>query len=63
MDSKRKRIENYLLKHKKITNWQAIVLFRYTRLSDIIWRLRKEGYNIVSIKDEKQGFVTYKLVE
>ena len=63
MESKRKQIEQYLLKHKKITNWQSIILFRYTRLSDVIWRMRKEGYNIISVKNEKQSYVTYKLVE
>ena len=41
------RILRYLKTHKRgITSIQAIELFGATRLSDIIFRLRKAGYDI-----------------
>lgn len=36
----------YMQTHKGITSTQAIEKFGATRLSDIIFRLRKEGYEI-----------------
>ena len=36
----------YMQTHKGITSIQAIEKFGATRLSDIIFRLRKEGYEI-----------------
>lgn len=39
----------YLQSHKRgITSLEAINRFGATRLSDIIFRLRKKGYNIVT---------------
>lgn len=47
--SQKSEILRYLLTHKRgITSLQAIELFGATRLSDIIFRLRKEGYDIVT---------------
>lgn len=39
---------DYMLHNGSITSWQAITMFGATRLSDIIFRLKKEGYNITS---------------
>lgn len=36
----------HLQKHGSITSWQAFKKFGATRLSDIIFRLRKRGYII-----------------
>jgi hypothetical protein len=44
--SKAKKVENHLLEHKEITSLQAFTLYGATRLSSIIFRLRKQGYNI-----------------
>lgn len=42
-------ILKYLQSHKRgITSIEAINRFGATRLSDIIFRLRKKGYNIVT---------------
>lgn len=40
-------VENYLLKHKKIDTWTAFKRFGITRLSGVIFELRKK-YNIRS---------------
>jgi len=42
------QVKKYLQKYKKITTWDAITKFRATRLSDIIFRMRGEGYSIAS---------------
>lgn len=44
--SGKERILNYLKEHKSITQLQAINLFWDWRLSDKIYRLKKDGYNI-----------------
>ena len=45
--SQKSEVLHYLKTHKRgITSMQAITLFGATRLSDIIFRLRKEGYEI-----------------
>lgn len=42
-------ILNYLRKHKRgITSWEAFERFGATRLSAIIFALRKRGYRIAS---------------
>lgn len=38
----------HLQKHGSITSWQAILRYGATRLSDIIYRLRKRGYIITT---------------
>ena len=49
------------LNKKPITSWEAIVLYRITRLSQYILLLRKEGVNITSERIVKNGkwFVKY----
>ena len=42
----KERILNYLKENKSITQLQAINLFWDWRLSDKIYRLKKDGYNI-----------------
>lgn len=50
--SKQEKVLNYLKTHRKgITSMQAIDLFKATRLSAIIFELRKK-YNIVTIKEQ-----------
>ena len=45
--SQKSEVLKYLLTHKRgITSLQAINMFGATRLSDIIFQLRKEGYAI-----------------
>ena len=40
------RILNHLMKYGSITTWEAIKEYGITRLSDKIFRLRRENYNI-----------------
>ena len=68
--SQKSEILRYLQTHKRgITSLQAIELFGATRLSDIIFRLRKEGWDIETeqlVVRNRYGHVTtvarYKLV-
>lgn len=46
--NKTKAVEEYLGKNKSITSWDAIMKFRATRLSAIIFNLRQRGWNISS---------------
>ena len=41
-----KAVLQHLQENGSITSWEAIVLFGATRLSAIIYLLRKEGYKI-----------------
>lgn len=36
------------LKKTPITSWEAITLYKATRLADIIFKLKEQGYNIVT---------------
>ena len=47
--NKTKAVLEYLEKGNYITSWDAITLFKATRLSSIIFNLKKYGYNIQSI--------------
>jgi hypothetical protein len=66
-NTKYNQVKTHLIEKGSIDSWTAIDLFGATRLSDIIFRLRKEGYDIVSIPQSsydrnKQicNFTTYK---
>ena len=53
------------LKKKPITSWEAINLYKATRLADIIFRLRQRGHNIVTymVEDGSVGFARYYLLK
>ena len=47
--SQKEQIKNYMLSHPNgITIYESIYTFGATRLSDIIYRLKREGLNIVT---------------
>lgn len=46
--SGKEKVLKYMQKHKSITQLQALNLFWDWRLSDKIYRLRKEGHKIIS---------------
>lgn len=52
--TKTEKVLKHLEEYKTITSWQAIQLYGATRLSAIIFNLRKKGYNIVS---KRENFV------
>lgn len=45
-ETKIEKVRKHLLKHKTITQREAIRLYRYYRLSDGILKLRKRGMDI-----------------
>lgn len=68
--SQRELILEHLKRYGTLTSMQAIELYGATRLSGIIFTLRKEGYNITtldtSIKDRygtRKTIATYKLLD
>jgi hypothetical protein len=67
--TKTELVKTHLITHKQINTWDAIKLYKATRLSSIIFVLRKSGYNIKSvplnIKDggENVKYVNYVLVK
>ena len=43
------KVREHLIKYNNITSWEAITLYHYTRLSDAIYKLRRnEGLEIVN---------------
>lgn len=64
------RVLKYLQENDSISSMEAFELFGATRLSAIIFKLRKYGYNIINQDcksknryGEKVHFVRYKLVK
>jgi len=61
--NKTQSVLSHLQRKRSITSWQAIEMFKATRLADIIFRLRCQGHNIVSetVTNEKSTFARYRL--
>ena len=61
--TKTQKVKDHLVKKKSITSWQAITLYKATRLSAIIFNLKKIGWlfdtKSISSKDENGNPVTY----
>lgn len=55
MKSQKQIVLEHLQKFGKITSLDAINMYRITRLSDAIFRLREEGVNIAMERVEKVG--------
>lgn len=53
-ESKIRKVENHLLEKGNITSWEAIEQYRATRLSAIIFDLRKK-YDIDTVMIESDG--------
>ena len=49
--NKYKQVEEYLRQHGSISSWEAITLFKATRLADIIFKMRKRGIVIESKRE------------
>ena len=55
-NNKTELVRKHLVKKGKITTWEAITKYRATRLSDIIYRLRNDGWSIMSeMHKDKDG--------
>jgi len=70
LNSKHFQVKNHLIKYGTINSWTAIELYGATRLSAIIFNLRKEGMDIESIPStsydrysEICNYTTYKLAQ
>ena len=61
--NKTELVLKHLKKSRTITSWQAIQLYKATRLADIIYRLRNRGEPIVSetVHNENAKFARYRL--
>lgn len=68
-NTKTYKVREHLINKGSITSWEAIELYRATRLSSIIHNLRKEGYIIenewcesVDSDGNKSRYVKYNLL-
>jgi hypothetical protein len=59
------QVKLHLKRKKSLTSWDAITLYRITRLSAHIYELREQGINIKSERIQKKDvwYVKYKLIE
>jgi len=63
-NTKTDKVLEHLKNHGQITSWEAIQMFKATRLSAIIFNLRLQGNNITSEKmssDTGENYVKYLL--
>jgi hypothetical protein len=67
--TKKQQVLDYLLQHKEITSWAAINMFGATRLSAIIFVLKKDGYDIHTVPQtgydrygNESNFAMYRLI-
>jgi hypothetical protein len=58
-DSKINLVAKHLISKKKITSWEAIERYHATRLADIIFTLKAEGWNIVTNMVKEPSGVRY----
>ena len=59
------KILHYLKQGNKLTSWEAIHKFRATRLSAIIYNLKKYGYDIIAVMqtaDNGKRYAEYTLI-
>lgn len=53
--SQLEQVQTHFRQFGDITSWEAIQLYRITRLSAIIFILRDDGWNIESIRKENES--------
>ena len=54
METQKQLIEKHLLEKGKITSWEAFEIYEITRLSHIIYVLRRK-YDIISVSTTKKN--------
>ena len=60
--TKEELVRKHLTRHKSITSWDAIQKYGCTRLSAVIYKLRKEGMNIKSDYVSKKNRYGYTVI-
>lgn len=50
--TQKEKVLKHLKEHGSITSWEAITKYHATRLSDIIFKLREQGYDIETINEK-----------
>lgn len=62
--SKSQKLKDHLRKHKTITSWDAIQLFKITRLASEIFKLKAKGWYFKTTEEEKNGtrYAVYELI-
>jgi hypothetical protein len=60
-ETKMKMVTDHLIYHKKITSWEAIKLYRATRLSAMIFNLKERGHRIETemVYENKTRYAVY----
>ena len=63
--SKIEKVKKHLIEHGSITSWECIAKYRYTRLSDAIYKLKKKGMDIETEMRYKDGerYAIYHLIK
>jgi hypothetical protein len=50
--TKKQAVVKHLQTHGHITSWEAITLYRATRLADIVYKLKNQGFDIYTLMVE-----------
>jgi len=58
-DTKINQVAHHLINKKKITSWEAIERYHATRLADIIFDLKAEGWDIITDMVKEPSGVRY----
>jgi hypothetical protein len=63
-DTKINLVANHLITKRKITSWEAIDRYHATRLADIIYVLKSEGWDIMTemVKQDGVRFAVYRYI-
>lgn len=61
--TKKQKVLDYLLTGKSITPSQAVAKFDSWRLADIVFKLKAEGFNILTTIPKGKVHAEYKLVK
>jgi hypothetical protein len=61
MKNKTEQIKKYLQSGKSLTNWECIIKFGYTRLSDIIYKMGSGKFIKTWVNKNDSRFLIYKL--
>lgn len=63
--TKIEQVRQHFIEYGKLTNWECIQKYRYTKLADAVYKLKKQGMNIITVMHYKDGtsYAEYVYVE